>query len=71
VLNAVPRNARTICEEVRRRKLQKLMRACDERDALMQEFSLAHRISSPISSSCEIFPPGHVDLFFTRMSFFS
>jgi hypothetical protein len=71
VLNVMRRNARTICEGERSSKLQKLMRARSERGAIAQKFPLAHRISSPISSSSEIFPSDPVDLFFTRMSFFS
>jgi hypothetical protein len=52
-------------------KLQKNVRARGERDAIVQEFPPAHRISSPISSASGIFRSDHVDLFFTRMSFFS
>jgi len=50
---------------------KKLMRASIERDAIAQKFPLAHLISSPISSSSKSFRPDGVDLFFTRMSFFS
>jgi hypothetical protein len=71
VLSAMRRNARIICEGERRNKLQKLMRASSERVTIAKKFPLAHRVSSPISSASGIFPADPVDLFFTRMSFFS
>jgi hypothetical protein len=65
-------------ERERRRKLQKALRQLQKvtrapitHDAIAQKFPLAHRSSSPISASSEIFPPDPVDLFFTPMSFFS
>jgi len=47
------------------------MRVRDERDAITQKFPSTNQDSSPISSASEIFRSDHVDLFFTRMSFFS
>jgi hypothetical protein len=51
--------------------MQKLMRTRVVSDAIAQQFPPAHRVSSLISSAGGIFLPGRVDLFFTRMSFFS